>query len=178
MNRMVDDLLLLARSERPDFLNLDLVDIEDLTYDMHAKASSIAPRRWELDAAGRGQLVGDRQRLTQALLQLAQNAAEHTEEGDTITLGSALADGQARFWVRDQGPGVSALDAERIFERFSRGSRTRRTEGAGLGLSIVRAIAEAHGGTVTLSGTPPHGATFTVAVPLEGLPRVPEEVSV
>ena len=167
MSRMVDDLLLLARSERPDFLVLHMIDVEDLTLEMFAKAQSLAPREWDLEQVGHGRIVGDRQRLTQAVLQLAQNASEHTVEGERISLGSAVADGTVRFWVRDSGPGVSAQDATRIFERFSRGSRTRRNEGSGLGLSIVRAIAEAHSGSVELDRAPGSGATFTLVVPLE-----------
>ena len=167
MSRMVDDLLLLARSERPDFLVLDLVSVEDLTDELFTKAASLAARAWSLEGVGKGTIVADRQRLTQAVMQLAQNAAEHTDPGQTIALGSVLSDGHARFWVRDAGPGVSTLDAERIFERFSRGSRTRRTEGAGLGLSIVRAIAEAHFGTVQLDSAAGRGAMFTIVVPVD-----------
>ena len=170
MNRMVDDLLLLARSERPDFLVLDLVDVKELTDEMVVKAASLADRAWSLDGVGTGTIVADRQRLTQAVMQLAQNAAEHTEAGQEIALGSAVAGDHARFWVRDAGPGVSTLDAERIFDRFSRGSLTRRTEGAGLGLSIVRAIAEAHFGKVEVDSAIACGATFTITIPVDPPP--------
>jgi signal transduction histidine kinase len=170
MSRMVDDLLLLARAERPDFLSIDLVDVEEVTSDLFAKASTLGPRAWELEATGRGKLVADRQRVTQAVMQLAQNATEHTSDGQRISIGSQVADGQARFWVHDSGPGVAASDVERIFERFSRGSRTRRTDGSGLGLSIVKAIAEAHGGTVTVTSPPPAGAIFELSLPVDGPP--------
>ncbi len=100
---------------------------------------------------------------------LAQNAVQHTDKGDRIALGSAVERGEALLWVRDTGPGVAPDDQERIFERFARASASRRrSEGAGLGLAIVRAIAEAHGGRVTLSSRPGAGATFTVVVPLDG----------
>jgi two-component system OmpR family sensor kinase len=69
------------------------------------------------------------------------------------------------LWVSDTGPGVAVADRDRIFERFSRGSTARRTDGAGLGLSIVRAIAVAHGGQVLLDSVPGRGATFTVEIP-------------
>jgi signal transduction histidine kinase len=99
---------------------------------------------------------------------LAQNAVQHTAPGDPIWLGSERAGGDARLWVRDSGPGIAAEDHERIFSRFARASTSRRrSEGAGLGLAIVRAIAEAHGGRVTLSSRPGEGATFTVIIPLE-----------
>lgn len=167
MTRMVDDLLLLARAERPDFLSTDIVDVEALTKDLLTKASSLADRQWAMAAVGQGRIEADAQRLTQAVMQLAQNATEHTERGDRIWLGSAVADGSAKFWVRDTGPGVAQRDAATIFDRFSRGSRTRRTEGAGLGLSIVRAIAEGHGGRVELVTEPEQGATFTITVPVD-----------
>lgn len=73
-----------------------------------------------------------RQRLTQAIMNLAHNAVEHTTDGDRIHLGGSLVNGHARLWVRDSGPGVALEDAERIFERFARGGEgPRRAEGAG-----------------------------------------------
>jgi signal transduction histidine kinase len=84
-----------------------------------------------------------------------------------VGIGSACSDGGVRFWVRDRGPGIAAEDRERIFERFARGgSGRRRSEGAGLGLAIVRSIAEAHGGYVTLFSHPGEGATFTIVLPV------------
>lgn len=167
MNRMVDDLLVLARAERPDFLRLAVVDVEALTEDLIAKAAKLADRDWRLEQLGRGRIIADEQRLTQAMMQLAQNATEHTSDGDVIILGSMVAAGEARLWVTDQGPGIPADEQERIFERFSRGGRFRRTEGAGLGLSIVRAIAVAHGGRVELRSRPGAGAAFTIVVPVD-----------
>ncbi len=117
---------------------------------------------------GGGRIVGDRQRLTQAVIQLAQNATQHTGEGDVIAIGSAIADGEARLWVRDSGPGIDEAEQERIFERFARtAAGRRRSEGAGLGLSIVRAIAEAHRGRVEVSSRPGAGATFAIVVPVD-----------
>ncbi|MPZ88823.1 MAG: HAMP domain-containing protein, partial [Nitriliruptorales bacterium] len=120
MNRLVDDLLLLAKFQRPDFLHLDGVDLAVLTQEMLDKASALGDRHWELETAGDAVVVADRQRLTQAVVQLAQNAVQHTEDGQHITLGSSVADGVLRLWVRDTGPGVSEADRERIFERFAR----------------------------------------------------------
>jgi two-component system, OmpR family, sensor kinase len=170
MSRMVDDLLVLAKAEQPDFLRREPVDLAGFTTDLFVKTRALAPRAWRLDAVGDGRVLADRQRLTQAILQLAQNAAEHTRTGDTITVGSA-ADGRvARFWVTDSGPGVAPGDRVRIFERFARGTATRPASpaggGAGLGLAIVRAIATAHGGTVRVSGEPGEGAAFTLELSL------------
>jgi two-component system OmpR family sensor kinase len=168
MSRLIDDLSLLARSERPDFLDLSVVDVESLTQDVESKAEAIAPRTWELAQVGRGRIVADRQRITQALLQLAQNAAAHTTEGDPIAIGSAVGDGEARFWVSDSGPGVAAGDRVRIFERFARGRAQRpNSDGAGLGLAIVRAIAQAHHGRIELESPPGQGATFSLVVPVD-----------
>ena len=166
MTRMVDDLLTLAKAEQPDFLHRVEVDVAELTADLAAKASALAPRRWLVDAQASGIVVADRQRLTQAVLQLATNAVQHTAEGATIALGSALDHHTLRLWVRDDGPGVPAAERERIFERFARATGTRRrSEGAGLGLSIVQAISEAQGGTVRVDDAEGGGALFTITVP-------------
>ena len=174
MSRFVDDLLLLAQAEQADFVQPGDVDLDALTEELMAKASALAPRDWQLDAIGVGRLRADRQRLTQAVMQLAQNAVQHTAEGDRIALGSALANGHARLWVSDTGVGVPVAERERIFDRFARGSGARRSQGAGLGLAIVRAIAEAHGGTVELEQpTRGGGAMFTVTIPTHA--TAPEE---
>jgi signal transduction histidine kinase len=163
---MVDDLLTLARTEQPDFLRPRVVDLDELTIRMLQNAQGMAPRDWRLEGTAEGRATIDEQRLMQAVLQLAANAIRHTADGDVVALGSATRDGFVRFWVRDTGPGVSVEDRDRIFERFYRGrSGFRRSEGAGLGLSIVQAIADAHGGRVELDSAPGQGATFTVIVP-------------
>jgi two-component system, OmpR family, sensor kinase len=170
MSRIVEDLLVLAKSDRPDFLRLADVELAELTLDVDAKIRAIGDRRWVLDGVGEGVVRVDAQRITQAVVQFAQNAVQHTRAGDTIRLGSALRDGLVSFHVADTGPGVRPEDATAIFERFSRGTSggaaANRT-GAGLGLSIVRAIAEAHGGRVRLRSRPGEGATFTIEVPAE-----------
>ena len=168
MSRFVNDLLLLARADRPDFLALDSVDVATLTNEVFAKATSLADRRWTVDAAGRGRVIADRQRLTQAVMQLAQNAAEHTAEGDEIALGSAVQDGHVRLWVRDSGPGIPPSEQPHVFDRFRRGRPGRRSsEGAGLGLSIVKAIAQAHHGRVELESRAGEGSTFAVVLPVD-----------
>lgn len=168
MSRFVNDLLLLAKAERPDFLTLETVEIEALTEEVYAKARALASRNWRLENKGAGRIVADRQRLNQAMINLAQNATQHTTVGDVIALGSALADGKARFWVRDTGVGIAFADQERIFERFARATdNCRRSEGTGLGLAIVRAIATAHAGQVEVVSRPGGGSTFTLVIPLD-----------
>ena len=167
MSRMVDDLLTLARTEQPDFLRLRVVDLDELTIRMFDNARGLASRDWRFEGTAAGQATMDDQRLVQAVLQLTANAVQHTADGDLIALGSTVRDGEVRFWVRDSGPGVLPEDRDRIFERFYRGrSGQSRSEGGGLGLSIVKAIAEAHDGRVELESAPRRGATFTVVVPV------------
>jgi two-component system, OmpR family, sensor kinase len=167
MGRLVNDLLLLAKASRPDFLEPQTIDLDDLTRELFAKASALARRDWRLAAVGSGRIVADRQRLTQALMNLSQNAVAHTHEGDAVELGSELADGSVRIWVKDTGPGVPEHEQGRIFERFVRLNGGRHAEGAGLGLAITRAVAEAHGGRVVLDSSPGAGARFTVIIPTE-----------
>jgi len=168
MARFVDDLLLLAKAEQTDFLRLGPLDLDVLTDELFAKAQALADRDWRLAGTGTGRLTADRQRLTQAIVQLAQNAVQHTAAGDRIALGSAVRDGTVRLWVADHGPGIPPDERERIFDRFHRSSDGRRSsDGAGLGLAIVRAIAEAHGGRVELDSREGAGSTFTLIVPTE-----------
>jgi signal transduction histidine kinase len=168
MNRMVSDLLLLARSEQPAFLQVEPVDVAALTADVVDKVQRLGDREWVLETAARMDARLDPQRITQAVVALADNACRHTGPGDRIGLGSQLTGGRLRFWVSDTGPGVAPADRGRIFERFARGTTAaRRSDGAGLGLSIVRAIAVAHGGQVVLDTVPGRGATFTVEIPAD-----------
>jgi signal transduction histidine kinase len=165
MTRLVSDLLLLARSERPDFLVRRAVDIDDLTDSVCHKARAIARREWRVDGRGVGVLIADPERLTQALINLAANAANQTAPGDLILIGSAVIGDEAYFWVRDHGPGIAEADQARLFDRFAQGTRNRSQDGAGLGLAIVKAIAAAHGGRVEIDSRPGEGATFTLVVP-------------
>lgn len=172
MSRLVDDLLLLAKSERPDFLQRRPVHLSDLVPTVFTKASALAPRDWHLEGVADACVDGDPQRLTQALTQLAQNATQHTVEGQSVALGSSARDGAVRIWVRDEGEGIEPADQERIFERFARAAAgRRRSEGSGLGLAIVQAIAEAHDGRVELESRPGEGATFTLVLPTTADPQ-------
>jgi two-component system, OmpR family, sensor kinase len=167
MSRLVGELILLAKSDRPDFVTKRPVDLTGLTVDTLAKARGLGDRAWTLDATASVSVAVDEQRLTQALLQLCDNAVKHTGPGDVVALGSSYDGATARLWVRDTGPGVSAEDREMIFERFARSVVAESDEGFGLGLSIVRAIAQAHGGTVSLEDEQPHGARFVVSLPID-----------
>jgi signal transduction histidine kinase len=164
MGRLVDDMVLLARSEQPDFLHLAEVEVGVLVDEVLDKARALAPRTWVIDARAEVPVRADPQRLTQAMVQLVSNAVRHTGDGDTIGLGSRAEGSCVRIWVRDTGAGVPQQDRERIFARFQRGT-TSAGEGSGLGLSIVRAIAEAHGGTATVEAADAGGARFVLSLP-------------
>jgi two-component system, OmpR family, sensor kinase len=169
MGRIVDDLLVLARAEQPDFLRPEPVDLDLLTNDLFAKARALADRDWRLDVTGHGVVHADPQRLTQAVMNLVDNAVRHTGDGAVVEMGSALEHGEALLWVRDTGPGIPPEQQVHIFERFARARDGGRQAGtAGLGLAIVRSIARAHGGRVSLASHPGAGATFTIAIPAAG----------
>lgn len=172
MSRLVDDLLLLAKSERPDFLQWEILDISLLTQELYHKAIALAPRNWQLEEQGQGWLRADRQRITQAIMNLAVNATQYTNEADIIKLGSSVKGNELRLWVKDTGEGIPQVDQPRIFERFARSSYSRHhSEGTGLGLSIVKAIAQAHGGRVELVSELDIGSTFTLILSLDPYQR-------
>ncbi len=170
MNRLVDDLVTLATAGRPDFVRPVDTDLGRLLDDVHDKVRTLGERRWLVDARADVAVRADAQRLTQALLQLAANAVKFSAPGSVVALGSAVSDDGARVrvWVRDEGVGIAPEQQERIFERFAQATTpgAAHPEGAGLGLAIVAAIAEGHGGRVLVASTPGVGSTFTLDLPL------------
>ena len=166
MGTIVDDLRLLAEADQPGFLRLEWIDLEAFTQELHSKASALAARRLVVDEAADGTLFADRHRLTQAAMNLAHNAVQHTAESDTIAISSTLHDGLVRIAVRDTGTGITRSDQAVIFDRFTRGTGAHvRYGGSGLGLAIVKAIADAHDGSVELASRLGQGSTFTIVVP-------------
>lgn len=165
MNRLVDDLTILAQSEEPEFLRIGPVNPAHLVIEVVAKARPLGQRRWLIDALCEVPVLADEQRLTQALVQLISNAVEHTRDGDAIAVGSALVGESLRLWVRDTGEGIDSEDAQRIFERSVRGDAAGPRTGSGLGLAIVTTIALAHGGHVEVSSRPGGGSTFSLELP-------------
>jgi len=166
MSRLVADLIVLAKSGSPDFLRYDAVNIAPFTSTVLEKCRALGDRVWALDGQAEVLAWVDEQRVTQAVLQLAQNAVKHTETGGEVGIGSRADDEHGLLlWVRDTGKGVPDEDKVRIFERFGRSDVPENDEGFGLGLSIVRAIAVAHGGTVHVEDEVPHGARFVLTLP-------------
>ena len=107
-------------------------------------------------------VMGDRTRLEQVAANLIDNAVKYTPSGGRVDVTVGLEDGQAVLSVRDTGVGISPDELPRIWDRLFRGDSSRTERGLGLGLSFVRAIVEAHGGTVEVQSEPGSGSTFTV----------------
>ena len=178
MGRIVSDLLLLAKVDRPGFAQPKPTDAAALLLDIEAKAQVLGPRGWPILEIAEGRITVDAQRITQAVLQLATNACQYSPAGSTVSLGSRFeGDGAARcftIWVSDRGSGVDENEAARIFGRFHRGKAADAAHGArtgaGLGLAIVRGIAEAHHGTVWVRSSRGNGATFGMTLPAPASP--------
>jgi two-component system OmpR family sensor kinase len=166
MTLLVDDLLLLARLDEGRPLAREPVELDEVVREaVETSATLEANRTHELEAEP-VTVVGDRERLRQIVDNLLSNVRAHTPSRAPVRVRVGPVGGEAIIEVEDTGPGLTGDQAERVFERFYRAdpSRARASGGVGLGLSIVAAVAEAHGGTVTArSGD---GATFTIALPL------------
>ncbi len=163
MNRVVDDLTTLAQAEHPEFVHPSPVELGTLTDEVYDKARGLGDRRWLIDARAEGEALLDRERITQAWLQLAANAVKFSPPGSVVALGSEISDGEVRLRMRDQGRGIAEEDIQRIFDRFERTDTS--TPGSGLGLPIVDAIARAHSGTVEVESEVGAGTTFTIVLP-------------
>ncbi len=171
MSALVGDMLLLARLDSGRPLEREEVDLTRLLLEAVADAKVVAPEHvWRLDLPEEPvTVVGDEHRLHQVVTNLINNARRHTPAGTTVTVGARPrpADGEhVRITVDDDGPGIPDGLQGRVFERFTRGdtSRTRSSGGAGLGLSLVQAITEAHGGTASIASAPGN-TTFTISLP-------------
>jgi signal transduction histidine kinase len=167
MERIVDRLLLVERALSPEFLRLMPTDVGDLVTMIFRRWPAAADRRWVLEAVAPGTVSLDADQLTQALDLLLENAVAFTQPGDTIAVGSRASGDNLVIWVRDTGKGIDPDVLPHIFQRFFRGDagRSRRTGGAGLGLSVARAVVVAHGGEIRAESLPGQGATFEIDLP-------------
>lgn len=168
MQGLVEDLLLLARLDSGRPLEHDTVDLSMLVLDVVGDAHAAAPEHhWRLDLPEDPvEVTGDRARLHQVLANLLANARTHTPAGTTVVTKIRVVGEVVALSVADNGPGISEELRPRVFERFTRGddSRNRASGSTGLGLSIVAAVAGAHGGQVEVESGP-GGTTFTVTLP-------------
>jgi signal transduction histidine kinase len=172
LRRLAVRLLLLAGTEDPEFLHAQPVDVETIVVDA-VRRWTATPRHWLLGSTEEATVVADADRLKVALDALIENAVNHTREPDTIEVAIRRRGAQAVISVRDTGAGIPAADLDRIFDRFARADpgRSRHTGGFGLGLSIVKAIVDAHGGEVRVNSAVGVGTTFEILLPLS--PVVP-----
>lgn len=166
MSRLVDDLVTLAKSDRPEFVWREGVELGDLTSTTFTRAQALGDRNWTLESVAHGNVSVDAQRITQAWLQLAANAVKFSPDGSTVGIGSEIGRNEVRLWVRDEGRGIAPEDQERVLERFHRVDPD--TEGTGLGLPIASAIAIAHGGRLAIDSRLGAGSTFTLVLPRRG----------
>jgi two-component system OmpR family sensor kinase len=175
MGVLVEDMLLLARLDQQRPLERRPVDLLTLAADAVQDARIIAPDRsieLSVGSATAFLVLGDEVRLRQVIGNLMSNALTHTPDGTPVTVrilaGPREPVPSIVLEVTDHGPGLSADQADRVFERFYRAdqARTRKAGGTGLGLAIVAALVAAHGGTVALRTAPGEGATFRVTLPL------------
>jgi two-component system, OmpR family, sensor kinase len=172
MRRLSSRMMLLAATDGPDFLHLTHVDIADFLMETLDRWSQ-TPRRWSLGPLVEATVEADQDRLTLALDELIENAVEHTESDTRIEVSARLDGDNVVLAVADSGSGIPADELSRIFGRFTRvdQGRSRTTGGFGLGLAVVKAIAEAHEGSVRVESTVGEGAVFELRLPAAaGLP--------
>lgn len=163
MAHIVEQLLLLAKAEQPDFAVMSDIDIEPFVEDVFVRWSEVAPRAWRLGAVAPGTLHADPHALRIALDALLENAVDHTTSTDLIEVAVRRSADSVVIDVSDGGSGIPPEALHRVFERFGRAerSRTRHQGGVGLGLAIVDAIARAHGGGCTVTSSAA-GSTFSL----------------
>jgi signal transduction histidine kinase len=166
MRRLANRLVLLASTDSPDFLRPAPVDAAELVMDILHRWSQ-TPRRWSFGPLAEVRVQADRDRLTLALDALIENAVDHTDPEGRIELSARRAGEEVILAVKDSGSGIPAAEIGQIFDRFTRvgTGRSRETGGFGLGLAVVKAIAEAHHGTVHVRSTLGRGSEFELVLP-------------
>ena len=172
MGTLVEDLLLLARLDQSPEIEREPVNLNELIHSASESARASSPEHQISLVLPEEELfiLGDRNRVFQVVANLLENARNHTPAGSSIQVSLTESEDEIKIEVADNGPGIDKHDLERIFERFYRAdssrTRTRKSEGSGLGLSIVKAVMQAHGGDVTVDSTMGVGSTFTLHFPI------------
>jgi signal transduction histidine kinase len=169
MGRLVEDLLMLARFDTDRPLDRHHVDLASIAAQAVQAARILNPDRPIALVAGDPVIVyADTERLRQVIDNLIGNAVQHTPQRSAVTVSVTGDSGIGEIIVADTGPGMTAEQAARVFERFYRtdDARARARGGTGLGLSIAASLAAAHGGDITVDTEPGHGAAFRVRLPL------------
>jgi heavy metal sensor kinase len=175
MGAMISDLLLLAQADSGALrLQLAPVEMDTLLLDVYRQARRMAEQRRgphaleiRLGHEDQAQVLGDRERLRQIIVNLVDNAIKYTPNGGVVTLNLERSNGWVKISVSDTGIGISPEHLPHLFDRFYRADRARSRDlgGSGLGLSIVQWIADAHNGRVTVESKPQAGSTFTLWLP-------------
>ncbi len=165
MSRISHRLLILAAAGQTGFLRREQVELEELVVDCARRWGSTADRRWHIESLTDGWVEVDVEQLGYALDALVENALRFTVAGDSISLIAGIEADTGIIEVSDSGRGIDPERVATVFERFQRSSPGHGGGGAGLGLPMVRAIAEAHGGSVTVAASPAGGTVFRIALP-------------
>ncbi|HXB50164.1 MAG TPA: HAMP domain-containing sensor histidine kinase [Streptosporangiaceae bacterium] len=169
MGRLVDDLLLLARFDADLPLQRRPVDLASIAAEAVAQARLVNPdRRITLDAREPVVACADGERIRQVIDNLIGNAIQHTPPRSPVLVSVCHDCGTAQITVTDRGPGMTAEQADHVFERFYRAdeARSRVSGGTGLGLAIAASLTAAHGGAITVDTSPGEGASFRVRLPV------------
>lgn len=170
MSLLIEDLVTLAKSNRPDFIVPRRTPVGILLDEILDKARALGDRQFRINGRVEADVFLDPLRITQAMLQLCANSVKFSEPGTKITLDTRCVERHGhkflRLSVTDEGCGIPAEDLPRIFERFGRGTNAVRTDGSGLGLNIVQAIAESHGGELHVVSRPEAGCEVFLEIPL------------
>jgi two-component system, OmpR family, sensor kinase len=174
LTRMVGDLLLLAQVESGRLpLEMTSVELDTVLLEVFQQIRLLAGERIQMKLVeiDQVQIMGDRDRIKQVILNLLANAVQYTQQGGIVTIILRKVENQAQLMVKDNGPGIPQEDLPHIFERFYRGEKSRRRSkgtGFGLGLSIAYWIVRSHGGTIEVTSKEGQGTTFIVWLPLPG----------
>ncbi len=168
LRTLSERLLLIAASANPDFLRPEPVELDQLLTDVLWRWRPTADRHWQLGQLDEVTVMADLERLGLAVDALLENAIQHTGEEDLIRLSTVRdgGSGNAILVVQDTGSGIAPADLAHVFERFATGTHTPGRHGTGLGLALVRAVAEGHGGQVRAQSTPGLGSRFELLLPL------------
>jgi two-component system OmpR family sensor kinase len=168
LRKLSERLLLIAASANPDFLQPEPVELDQFITDVMWRWRPAADRHWQLGQLDDAVVLADAERLGLAIDALLENAIQHTGPEDMIRI-AVTRDDDARtavLVVQDTGTGIQAADMQRIFERFASGQHAVGRRGTGLGLPLVRAVTEGHGGQVRAHSSPGLGSRFELHLPM------------
>ena len=170
---IINTMLMISKTEagveKPSGERIDLADLVREACELFGTTAEDRGLTLSCDVPEGCVIAGDARMLQRLLANLLDNAIKYTPTGGKVEVSLAATAGQgATLTVKDTGIGISAADLPRIFERFYRGDRSRSEAGTGLGLSLARAIARAHGGEITVESRPGEGSVFVVTLPASG----------